>query len=658
MVLFNMWHRTLAIGWTCFVVLVGSVTVGQGQDYRHVPKAQAELPQASTESQLPVEQGSVITIPLGPQSIAWTDDVPLLIDPHKVERTEQRLTLRDAVEQSLRRSDVVRVLQGSTVVVSPATRFDPEIQAARLALADSIFDPRISAGILTSRINEAPSTFFGPGLPQNTRRDEGDFTAALSKLWATGATTTLSYAPPLGYLFIPNGTSSGAFNPTYNAQTVLDVRQPLLRGAGTAVNLAPVRIAQLRLDQSAWDVKQALMGQVRSVEEAYWELQAAYVMLQAIDTVLPLAEEIFRVQQARLAAELVIRADVARAQVQLSQYRQTRIRYDAAVREREFRLRNLMGALAVDGGRLMPGDVPLQAPPTLDADASVAVAVEQRPDLVQQRMNLKIREWELLVAQNGLQPQLDLRGLYRTNGVGQGLDDALSQMTRYQYTDWTLGVTFSIPLGNRPGRAAVRAAEQQLMRERVVMQETVRNVAFRIADVVRELESTWNQFEEARQRALVSSEWVATARLRFTNPPPASQTADGMLIGLFDYQTALNAQMDAIVEGSQLLAQYNGLLARYEESQGTLLASRGIEFADDPCLAVNEHHVPLYWSGKRVTSTSVVQPEPTLQPNPEALPGTGFTAPATPPAGAFVNPHADYRVLPNWSQPAVLRSAP
>ncbi|HET6425071.1 MAG TPA: TolC family protein [Planctomycetaceae bacterium] len=639
-------HRTLAIACVCLLALAwGSVCLGE--DYRQSAWKNAAVANPSPPA---------AAVPTTPVRLGWVGDVSPLVDPNQTAPTERRLGLNELLAQSLKHSDVVRVLQGGGVTIDSTTRYEPGIQAARLEGAESIFDPRVSAGFIGSRINEAPSTFFGPGLPQQVRRDEGDFTASLSKLWATGGTTTLSYAPPLGYLFIPDGSSTGAFNPTYSAQSVLDVRQPLLRGAGRAVNLAPVRIAQLRLDQSAWDVKQALMGQVRSVEETYWDLQAANVMVQAIDAILPLAEEICRVQQARLEAELVIRADVARAQVQLSQYRQTRVRYDADVREQEYRLRNLTGMSVVDGSRLFPSDVPLQAPPALDAEGALAVAVEQRPDLVRQRMNLKIREWELLVAQNGMNPQVDLRGLYRTNGVGQGLDDALSQMSQYRYTDWTLGVTFSMPLGNRPARANLRAVEQQLMRERALMHESVRNVSFRIADLIRELQATWSQFEEARQRAVAASEWLNTARLRFTNPPPASQSPDGMLVGLYDYQTALNAHIEAIVEGCQLLARYNGLLARYEEAQGTLLASRGVEFADDPCHAVNQHEIPLYWS-KRSEHT-VMMPAPVSSPAPTVVDGTGFSGPTGDPNLSRADWTANYRVSPTWSQPAVMRTGP
>ncbi|HUQ68255.1 MAG TPA: TolC family protein [Planctomycetaceae bacterium] len=585
---------------------------------------------------------------------------PLAIDRQNQPEQDVSLNLSAAVTTALRHSDVVRVLEGGTVVVDPATQYDPVVRAAQRDAAFTVFDPTLSAGYIGSQINEPPSSFFGPGIEQQTRRDEGDFTASLGKLWQTGATTRLAYDPPLGYLFFPQG-SSGSFNPIYTSAFVLEARQPLWRGAGLTVNQAPLRIAQLRQEQSQWEFKQAVQAQIRSIEEAYWELQAAYIQLQTMDAVIPFAEEALRLEEARLQLELTIRADVARAQVQLTQFRQQRIELEANAKEREYRLRNLMGLPAVDGTRLVPIDPPVPAPPKIHADAAVDVAVQNRPDIVQRRLSLRIRELEYFMATNGLKPQLDLQALYRANGVGQGVDDALRQAGLQDFTDWTLGLTFSVPLGNRAAKANLRAAEAQLSRERAVLRETVRNVGYRIADLVRDLRSTWDQYQLARQRVEASQEWLMSARIRFTTPPPTSQSQDSLLLLLSDYQTALRANLDAVTDASQLIARYNGLLARFEEAQGTLLISRGIELADDPVCAVNRHQVPLYaaTSGtSKAPASATMTPRGT--PSNTGVQPAGWTQPARLPPGGSIDPVGDYRTPESfvrspfqggWSQP-------
>ena len=505
----------------------------------------------------------------------------------------RELRLREAIELSLAKSDVIQTLDSGGVQIASTTRYDPKIQWARSNAADAAFDPRLSAAYLGSRVNEPPATFFGPGISLNTRRDEGDFIASISKPWATGATTSVGYLPPLGYLYLPNGASN-RFNPIYSSNLVFEARQPLLRGAGTRVNLAPLRIAQLRAEQSLWDVKQATLAQVRSVEEAYWDLQAALVTVDVMEFVLPLVTEVVRIERYRAQSERATRADVARASIQSDQFQQQRILARNSVVEKELRLRNLMGMEVVDGVRLVPVDLPTRESFTLDHASAVANALENRPDLVRQRLGVRIRELEYDVARNGIRPQLDLQAIYRTSGNGQQLNDSLQQMTDFQYSTWTLGLTFSVPLGNRAAKSNLRAVELQLTRDRALLRQTTQNVSFRLMDLIRETENSFSLYEVALRRVQNTQEWLRAARIRFSNPPPAVGSQDWLLLALYDYQAALRQHIDATTDASLSLARYNTQLAKVEEAQGILLENRGIDLTDDPCEVVQRHAEDLF----------------------------------------------------------------
>lgn len=532
-------------------------------------------------------------LPLGPMFAAEDGDVQPLSERLSLNSAPRELRLRDAIELSLAKSDVVKTLDAGGIQIASITRYDPQILWARSGAANAAFDPRLSAAYLGSRVNEPPNTFFGPGISLNTRRDEGDFIASLSKPWATGATTSVGYLPPLGYLYFPNGASN-QFNPIYSSSLVFEARQPLLRGAGTKVNLAPLRIAQLRAEQSLWEVKQATLAQVRSVEEAYWDLQAALVTLDAMEFVLPLVTEVVRIERYRAQSERATRADVARASIQSDQFQQQRIQARNSVIEKELRLRNLMGLEVVDGVRLVPVDLPTRQSFTLDHAAAVANAIENRPDLVRQRLGVKIRELEYDVARNGLRPQLDLQAIYRTSGNGQQLNNSLQQMADFQYSTWTLGLTFSVPLGNRAAKSNLRAVELSLTRDRALLRQATQNVSFRLMDMIRETEVSFAQYELALRRVQNTQEWLRAARIRFSNPPPASGSQDWLLLALYDYQTALRQHIDATTDAGLLLARYNTQLAKVEEAQGILLENRGIDLTDDPCEAVQRHAEDLF----------------------------------------------------------------
>lgn len=636
----------------------GPVVTGQPAETRmpSPPSSNWPAPDATVLDSMSGASG----LPLGPMFAAEDADVQPLSERLSLNSAPRELRLRDAIELSLAKSDVVQTLDSGGVQIAGITRYDPQIQWARSSAANAAFDPRLSAAYLGSRVDEPPRSFFGPGLSLNTRRDEGDFIASLSKPWATGATTSVGYLPPLGYLFIPNGVSNPSrFNPIYSSSLVFEARQPLLRGAGTKVNLAPLRIAQLRAEQSLWEVKQATLAQVRSVEEAYWDLQAALVTLDAMEFVLPLVTEVVRIERYRAQSERATRADVARASIQSDQFQQQRLQTRNSVVEKELRLRNLMGLEVVDGVRLVPVDLPTRQSFTLDHAAAVANAIENRPDLVRQRLGVRIRELEYDVARNGLRPQLDLQAIYRTSGNGQQLDTSLQQMSDFQYSTWTLGLTFSVPLGNRAAKSNLRAVELSLTRDRALLRQATQNISFRLMDLIRETETTFAGYELALRRVQNTQEWLRSARIRFSNPPPAGNSQDWLLLALYDYQAALRQHIDATTDAGLLLARYNTQLARVEEAQGILLENRGIDLTDDPCAAVQRHAEDLFANNASLPQSANRPPSP-AQPETAELRGPYSHATRYPEPSANRQPlmQAGHSICQEPASNSALRSRP
>jgi hypothetical protein len=198
--------------------------------------------------------------------------------------------LREAIALSLETSPVIKTLSGGAVFNAPATHYDPVIRDLRVGFEQAAFDPQFTGEVLGTRFDEPPDNFDPTDTTDSAMRDEVFARAELAKRWQLGTRTSIAYQPPLAYLYLPD-TDTTDFNPAVGVGLVLEARQPLLRGAGVDVNAAPIRIARLQADQSGWEVKEAVLAQVRSVEEAYWELQAAYTVQQAFDAVLPLLDD-------------------------------------------------------------------------------------------------------------------------------------------------------------------------------------------------------------------------------------------------------------------------------------------------------------------------------------------------------------------------------
>ena len=485
------------------------------------------------------------------------------------------LHLRDAIAMALSRSDVIRTLNG----IESVTGYDPAIADAQSSAESGVFAPQLRMAYDGGQLNGPPETFFGPGISTQSRYDEGDFTAELSKLWPLGTTTRIAHDPSsLGYLFFPNSGPSSSFNPAYSSAGVFEVRQPLLRGFGPTLNTAPIRIAQTRAEQSRWQVEEVTNRQVRSVEESYWNLHAAHVGYQATQAVVTLAQEAVRLEELRYQAERSTYADLARTKVQLERLRQQSSSSRFRLAEQDIELRQLIGLESDGSPPLVPADLPRQELVEIDISVSVSEALAHRPDLQQRRHEIERLDLQRQVAKNQTRPQLDARYQLRTNGLGNHYDDAARQAASLEYTDWTIGLEFSMPLGNQQAKSRLFAREMEVSRERARLREYEHQIAYDMSVLASETPSRWEQADSALREFTEAERWLKLATIRYQNPRVADANRNLLLAALDDFQTAMQAYVNARTGAAASLARYNITLARIEEAKGTLLDHWRIEF--------------------------------------------------------------------------------
>ncbi|MCA9218536.1 MAG: TolC family protein, partial [Planctomycetales bacterium] len=380
-----------------------------------------------------------------PSTVHWENYDRIEITPPSATPYEDRqasldfdFTLDDAVAAALSHSGIVRVSQGGSVEASSDTAHDVAAEHERVREALAAFDASFESSFVGSKKKRPPNSFFGPGLTELLRRDEAAFNVGLTKPLRTGGGASLRYNPNPGYFFIPQ-PDPDVFNPRHVGRLEIGIEQPLMRNAGVGFNTIPIKISQISIDQSAWKFKQSAMESVRSVCVAYWDLYAAQAALKSVEEVIPLLEEIVRLQQAALTTEWVIEADVAKAYGQLHRFQEERLDRQSDIAEVELRLRNLVGAPSADGRNLVPASQPFTDSIRFDSTALLNEAMTNHPDIVRQRLDVRLRKLELVQAENALLPQMDFVALYRMNGLGDNLGDAIEQMATAEVADWELG---------------------------------------------------------------------------------------------------------------------------------------------------------------------------------------------------------------------------
>lgn len=506
------------------------------------------------------------------QPSQWSNQSPALTEgtQRPPEQMFLTLSLREAIEAALMDSSVIRTLEGR-VNVAMITPADVEIARWNVVSEQGQFQPRLSGNYDGTRVDQPPNAFFGPGISANTRRDVVDAGVSLNQPLQTGGLVSVGLEPATAYLYFPDGVDAGQFNPSYSTDYVLRVNQPVLRGAGADVALAPIRIAQIEENVSRYNLEEVLNAQIRSITEGYWRLYAAHLQVQAVRAVLPLAEESVRIETLRMNADRSILADVARARFQLDGFCRTETTMQATLRRRVLQLRQLMGGQPLVDPLLLPAEPPQEIPPPQDTAELIQTAMQSRPALNALRQRIAEKQQVLLVARNNVFPNVDVRGEYRMNGLADQLDDSFQQASSSDYTDFTLGFGVDVPIGNKTARSRRRMAELNVARDQIRLKALEQNVAFEITELVSDLEAAWQRLQIAKRQTTETQEWLRVSRIRYTQPPTGNSSDDWLLLALTDLQSAMRSYVDSISDLSEAVADYNTLLAELQQAQGVAI---------------------------------------------------------------------------------------
>lgn len=517
---------------------------------------------------LPEQRALQIRSPsqLAPVRIPSIPAPPTVDDPQK-QLPGYLLSLDDAIRIALQNANVVRVLAGTTATASGRTIYDPAVANTQIDIERARFDPRLTANNNWFR-SDPPSAFPDPTDPDGVRfgglsTDNYDLDFALSKTTGLGGTAALG----IDSLTTRFKNARPLLDPRQEPSLELSYTQPLLRGFGWRANSAPIVVARIDTERSYFQFKDSVQELVRGVVEAYWAVVFARTDVWARQQQVAVAEEDFNRAEGQFRAELVSIAEVAQPRAALANFRASLISAEANLLAREAALRNIMGLPPSEPRRPVPVTFPAVDRLEPDWEALLELASVQRPDLIELKLILEADEQLLLRARNQALPSLDAVGLYRWNGLsGVTPDQQFVSSEGGQFTDWQLGVNFSVPLGLRQERASVRRLELLIFRDRANLQQGLHNASHVLAGNLRNLALAYQQYQAFQDAREAAFENLQAQRARYL--------AD--LAIYLNVLQALNDWGNAVSSEAQALTLYNTELANLERETGTILESHGI----------------------------------------------------------------------------------
>lgn len=463
-----------------------------------------------------------------------------------------KFNLESAIQAALAKNYAIQV-----------QKFEPKIAKEGVTQQLGHFDPVFS--LTAERAENASPILFQNGLHINqrvlTRTDQ--FSADLAGATSIGLTYDLGLGTRNDQGIYNN------FTDFYQTTASLSLKLPLLRGFGTAANLAEVRIARNNVMVSEWAVRKQIIDTITTTNFVYNELHFAKENLRVAQQTRGLAAQLYHDNETRFRVGTMNKLDVAEARAEVAAREEAVILAQRSILDNENLLKQL---ITNDIERLLDVRIEIEPPPQPpfrpDVRGGIRDALELRPDYRQAILTIERDDITLAFTKNEVLPRFDLTGSLGLLGFDNDVAASFARIGNRDATAWTIGAIMSLPIPNRAARGARNAAVLEKARSLVALKELEQQI---MVDV----DNASGQIVTARERIASTSEATRLAQESLDAGEVKHTAGTATTFEVLDLQQKL-----ASAQAAELRARsdYNKAVSEYQRQTGTALKVHNVIF--------------------------------------------------------------------------------
>ena len=354
----------------------------------------------------------------------------------------------------------------------------------------------------------------------------------------------------------------------YTTRLGISFTQALLRGYGSAVNLANLRQARLDTRLSEYELRGFTESLVARVEQTYWEYALARRQIEIFEESLKIARRQLSDTLELIEVGRLAETEKAAVQAEVAAQEQGLINARSEKDKTHLRLLRLLNPSSSD---LWQREIELIHQPRLpeikldDVALHVEVARRMRPLLSEARLRVNRGDLELVKTKNGLLPRMDLFVTLGKSGYADSFGTSVSDIGDSNY-DAEVGLRFQYPIFNREAEATHRRA--------LLSREQAAGALENLTQLVEvDVRTAYIEVNRAKQQIAASS---ATSRF---NSEKLRTENEKFRVGKSTSFLVAQAQRDLLVSRIaevQAVANYLTALVDLYLKDGSLLERRGI----------------------------------------------------------------------------------
>jgi outer membrane protein TolC len=447
----------------------------------------------------------------------WVEDFLKRYDPGKDSSTGPISQLLRTGEVPVTLNDVINLMIDNNLDIR-SNRLSPRSSYWQSLVFYRALQPSIRfSGTVIHNTNLSNSQLNGTVPVVSQLR--GNYAVSFSQLLPTG--TSLAVDATM------NRTSStsnlNTFNPSYIGQLTYTVGQHLLRDRGHLPNTRQIIIGQNneKISETAFEIQ--LTSLLMQAQKSYWDLVFAGQDLEVKQRSLELAQRTLDENKMKVEIGTLAPVDVLQTEADVASRREQLVISTYNVTAAEDQIKKMTSQdkdpsmflvkLRAQETPKRPEAVQI---PTLEE--AIKIALENRPEMRQAQLDIQNKDIDVLYTRNQKLPSFDVTASYNQNGTGGtfiprgnviggaatqqpvpgGIGDAFGQLFHYNYTGYSLGFSFVLPLSNKAADADYERAlnEQRLSKSK--LEVTAQQIALDVRNALTQAEMNRARIDTAQ----------------------------------------------------------------------------------------------------------------------------------------------------------------
>ncbi|MBL8124810.1 MAG: TolC family protein [Blastocatellia bacterium] len=457
----------------CSLLIAGSVS--------------AQTPEPTvTPSPIPTIAVAPAVLPDEPPPVAPNFKAPLRPLPSAervgVDNANQlSLTLEEAIEMALKNNNDI-----------DASRNSVQIAEFNLRGARGIYDPLIEGESYYDSTSIPTASIIGGAVNGSVTQKRYFGSAGFSGFspYFGG-----SYAARFDSSRTKTSNTNATLNPQFPSLLTFTYTQPLLRNFRFDGSRRLIEIAKKNLALSDSQFRQRAIDVIAAVEQSYWDLAFALRNLQVQIDAVKQARTQLESNQRQVEKGVLPPIDLVAANAQITTFEQSVYVAQQEITRSENTLKTLLLADRTSGewSRPITPVSPIDLdPPKISLEIAVAEALKGRPEITQFQASADVNAIDEKYYRDQKKPEINIVGSYTAQGLAGtvtsvgtgrvpenligGYGTSLGNLIQLDYPSYRLGVTISLPWGNRVAEAnlgRVLAEKSRIANQRAQAEQNI-----------------------------------------------------------------------------------------------------------------------------------------------------------------------------------------